>query len=155
MYFGLGDVLSTAAGRCRRVVEGGKGSPMVNITLVVLLLSGAGESIEPLEELTSQFASPVRIISSGEPIDVLVGHAAPYLHDFDGDGLKDLLVGEFGKESFPGDRLPAKYRKSEGDSGYAQGRLRIYKNYGSKFSPEYRGFEYLKAGEEFASIPST
>ena len=79
-----------------------------------------------------QFEPPVRIESSGNPIDVTVGHAAPYLHDFDGDGLKDLLVGEFGDVPFPNDRLPSSQQSSDGESSrFSQGRLRIYKNYGS------------------------
>ena len=121
------------------------------VCLVLCHFSSAGTFAEKVD-----FDPPVRIQAAGKPIDVTVGHAAPYLHDFDGDGLRDLLVGEFGKEPFPQDRLPVKYRSESGKaSGYAQGRLRIYKNYGTEYSPEYRGFEYLKAGNEFASIPST
>lgn len=126
---------------------------LLNATLTLLLLSGP---VFDAEKPQFQFESPERLVSSGEPIDVTVGHAAPYLHDFDGDGVLDLLVGEFGNEPFPQDRLPSKYRSEPGEpSGYSQGRLRIYKNHGSNSSPEYRGFEYLKAGAEFASIPST
>lgn len=42
------------------------------------------------------FAPPVRIEAAGTPIDVTTGHAAPYVYDFDGDGVRDLLVGDFG-----------------------------------------------------------
>ncbi len=123
-------------------------------TLFVILHASGISSVQ--ESSPYQFAPPERITSSGEPIDVTVGHAAPYLQDFDGDGIRDLLVGEFGKEPFPQERLPESYRSTSGKSGgYAQGRLRIYKNYGSEVKPEYRGYEYLKAGDEFASIPST
>ena len=120
-----------------------------------MLFQLSGTSLQQ-DEIRFQFSPPVRVESSGKPIDVTVGHAAPYLHDFDGDGLKDLLVGEFGDVPFPNDRLPSSYRSSEGESsGYSQGRLRIYKNYGSAKKPIYRDFYYLKAGDEFSSIPST
>jgi hypothetical protein len=49
----------------------------------------------------------VRIVAGGAAIDVTTGHAAPYVRDFDGDGTKDLLVGEFGDGEFPVDELPA------------------------------------------------
>ena len=39
---------------------------------------------------------PVRLEAAGKPIDTEIGHAAPFVCDFDGDGLKDLLVGQFG-----------------------------------------------------------
>ncbi len=38
----------------------------------------------------------VRIEADGKPIDTEVGHAAPFVCDFDGDGKQDLLVGQFG-----------------------------------------------------------
>ena len=89
-------------------------------------------------------------MSAGAPIDVTVGHAAPYVIDFDGDGLRDLLVGEFGDQPYPQERLP------EGAKGtYEQGRLRIYRNCGTNAAPIFKGFEYLRAGKEYASIPST
>ena len=39
---------------------------------------------------------PVRLEAAGKPIDTEVGHAAPLVYDFDGDGVQDLLVGQFG-----------------------------------------------------------
>lgn len=36
---------------------------------------------------------PIRIEAGGEPLNVDVGHAAPSLCDFDGDGVTDLIVG--------------------------------------------------------------
>ena len=64
-------------------------------------------------------------------IDVDVGHAAPLMTDFDGDGLADLLVGQFG-----------------------EGKLRVYKNVGTKKEPKFDGFTWFRAGEQDASIPS-
>jgi len=56
---------------------------------------------------------PVRIEAAGAPIDTGVGHAAPLVADFDGDGVRDLLVGQFG-----------------------DGILRIYRNRGTDAAPE-------------------
>jgi hypothetical protein len=74
---------------------------------------------------------PVRLGAGGKPIDVDVGHAAPFFADLDGDGLPDLLVGQFG-----------------------DGKLRFYKNVGTKTAPRFDKFEYVKADGKDASVPS-
>ncbi len=44
----------------------------------------------------AEFAAPVRLKAGGEFIRTEEpGYAAPCIHDFDGDGLKDLIVGQF------------------------------------------------------------
>ena len=96
---------------------------------------------------------PVRILAAGVPIDVTTGHAAPYVIDFDGDGLKDLLVGEYGEHEYPADRMLPSALKYGG--GFVEGRLRIYRNRGTNTKPEFADFEYLRAGKEYASIPVT
>ena len=97
--------------------------------------------------------TPFRLKANGTAIDVTVGHAAPCIIDIDGDGLRDLLVGEFGRGSFPISRLPndPELRKM----GFATSKLRIYRNTGTNDAPKYKSFEYLAAGGEHASIPST
>lgn len=77
------------------------------------------------------FADPVRIHAGEAPINVDIGHAAPFYADVDGDGLSDLLVGQFG-----------------------EGKLRIYKNVGSAKEPKFDKFEYLRAGGEIAKVPT-
>lgn len=127
------------------------------LTLCALFLSLlCGPNLEAQAAAVSgdvNFSEPVRLEADGVPIDVTVGHAAPYLIDFDGDGLTDLLVGEFGKGEFPKERLPERLR--EKDSSYSEGKLRIYRNVGTEKSPLFKDFEYLRAGREFASIPTT
>jgi len=94
-----------------------------------------------------RFAPGVRLMSGGKPIDVTTGHASPYVYDFNGDGTRDLLVGEFGSGRFRGETT------SKGS--LANARLRVYLNVGSNAAPRYDGFQYLQAGGENASVPST
>ena len=48
--------------------------------------------------LTSDtFQAPFRVSDAKGMIDVDIGHAAPLITDFDGDGVPDLLVGQFGE----------------------------------------------------------
>ena len=51
---------------------------------------------EPAPPLSPELSPPTRIEAGGKPIDTDVGHAAPCVTDFDGDGVRDLLVGQFG-----------------------------------------------------------
>lgn len=99
---------------------------------------------------------PERIFAGKEAIDVTTGHAAPYVLDFDGDGLKDLLVGEFGDGEFPAAELPEALAAGWKQPGnFANARLRIYRNVGTNQAPKFDGFEFLQAGGGVATIPMT
>ncbi len=74
------------------------------------------------EERFHELAEPVRLAAADGVIDVEVGHAAPYLADFDGDGLVDLLVGQFGG-----------------------GKLRWYRNMGSNSEPKFAASAWVEA----------
>jgi hypothetical protein len=78
-----------------------------------------------------KLAEPFRLQAEGQPIAVDVGHAHPCLHDFDGDGVLDLLVGQFG-----------------------EGMLRIYRNQGTNQKPEYEAHKWFEAGGEVAKVPA-
>ena len=80
---------------------------------------------------TDLFQAPFRVRDGQRLIDVEAGHAAPLVGDFDGDGLPDLLVGQF-----------------------ADGKLRIYKNTGSARDPRFDGFTWFKAGDQEGKVPS-
>lgn len=94
----------------------------------VWTLLGAG--INGPEAAVADLAPAVKIEAAGEPIDVEVGHAAPFYADIDGDGLKDLLVGQFGG-----------------------GELRIYKNIGARDEPQFDNYSIFEADGKEASVP--
>ena len=83
-------------------------------------------------ETTGELAPPVHVMAGGEPMDTeRIGHAAPFFGDFDGDGLADLLVGE-----------------------YYQGRLRVYRNIGTAAKPAFGDYTWFHAGAELGRVPS-
>lgn len=101
-------------------------------------------------------APPVRIEAGGVPIDVTTGHAAPYVIDFDGDGVRDLLVGEFGDGEFPVDELPADLAAGWKQKGaFCNGHIRIYHNCGTNAAPRFERFEFLRANGAIATVPIT
>jgi hypothetical protein len=66
------------------------------------------------------------------------GLAAPAYYDWDGDGLKDLLVGEFGS--------------GVQDGKYMGNFVRVFKNVGTEESPEFTGqFNYARPPFEILS----
>ena len=78
-----------------------------------------------------ELTPPVRIEAAGKPIDTEVGHAAPFVSDFDGDGVKDLLVGQFG-----------------------QGILWIFRNAGTDDRPRLAAGVKFKDGKEDGRVPT-
>jgi hypothetical protein len=77
------------------------------------------------------FADEVRVEAGGAPIDVAgFRGAAPFVGDFDGDGLDDLLVGQ-----------------------YEKGRLRIYRNVGTRDEPRFDDFEWFRVNGQIAELP--
>jgi hypothetical protein len=86
----------------------------------------------------AELETPTRLESGGKPIDVLGGHAAPCVADFDGDGVRDLLVGQF---------------VGEGSNPF-QAAMRCYRNAGTDRSPRFEGFAYLDGGGSRAWVPT-
>ena len=80
----------------------------------------------------SDLAPPVRLYVGDVPIDVQgAGHSAPFFGDFDGDGVKDLLVGQFD-----------------------DGKLRIYRNEGEAKAPRFGKSQWFQAGGGDAKVPT-
>jgi hypothetical protein len=74
---------------------------------------------------------PVRLEAGGKPIDTDVGHAAPFVGDFDGDGVNDLLVGQFG-----------------------DGILWVYRNVGTNAKPKLAAGVKFKDGKPDGRVPT-
>jgi hypothetical protein len=81
--------------------------------------------------LGDELAPPVRIEAAGKPIDTEVGHAAPFVYDWDGDGVRDLLVGQFGG-----------------------GVLWIFRNEGTNAQPKLAAGVKFKQGAKDGTVPS-
>jgi hypothetical protein len=96
------------------------------LLLAFLVLAGpamAGES--------SDLLPPVQIQADGQPLDVQrEGHSAPFVGDFFQDGTLALMVGQ-----------------------YSDGRLRVYRNSGTRAKPEFISYTWFEAGDQIASVP--
>ena len=92
---------------------------------ILLALASAGPPA------SAELAPPVRVEAAGKAIDTDVGHAAPLVADFDGDGVHDLLVGQFGG-----------------------GTLWAFRNEGSNAQPRLAKGVKVQAGGKDASVPT-
>ncbi len=81
--------------------------------------------------LKGYLGPPIRLEAAGKPIDTDVGHAAPFVGDFDGDGVNDLLVGQFG-----------------------DGILWVYRNEGTNARPKLAAGKKFKDGREDGRVPT-
>jgi hypothetical protein len=88
------------------------------------------KAFEPAKTLSPDLCPPIALQVGGKPIDVDVGHAAPFVADL-GDGKLSLLVGQFA-----GGKLRAYSLEKTGD-GYTPGE-----------------FTWVKAGTGECTVPS-
>lgn len=77
---------------------------------------------------TELFERPFRARDAQGDIEIEQGMASPCVGDLDRDGLPDLLVGQ-------------------GD-----GRVRFYRNVGTRARPRFEGFAYVQAGDKDARV---
>jgi hypothetical protein len=96
---------------------------MMLTSLATLLVGGVLGFGDPAE-----FQPPIRLKADGQPVRVeSPGYAAPCWADIDGDGKKDLLVGQF-----------------------QGGKIRVYKNRGDG---KLALGQWLKAEGQVAEVP--
>lgn len=90
--------------------------------------TGPSSDINSIEFNSIKFGSPVRVEVDGKPMNVEgSGYACPSLADLNGDGLKDLLVGQL-----------------------ANGRIKVYHNDGQQ---GFRAGEWLQAEGSPVELP--
>lgn len=104
---------------------------MNRIVVLVMVVFLAPSLYAAEKPVPGELAAPEKLLSGDEPINVEVGHATPYVIDWNDDGKKDLLVGQFGG-----------------------GKLRVYLNKGEDAAPQFDGFAYVQAGDKDASVPT-
>jgi len=93
---------------------------LIALSLAVLC-SAAAADLEP----------GVRLEADGKPIDARVGHLVPCALDWNGDGKKDLIVGQF-----------------------MGGKIGLYLNQGTDAQPAFKDSSYLEAGSKEISLPA-
>jgi hypothetical protein len=99
--------------------------------IVLLTFLGVAPAADGAGGPSHELAAPVRIEAAGKPIDTAVGHAAPFVGDFDGDKVADLLVGQFG-----------------------EGILWIYRNEATAGRPKLAAGVKFKDGREDGRVPT-
>ena len=80
---------------------------------------------------TPDYQTPFRVYANVFPITLSIGHANPLITDWNGDGLKDLIVGQ-----------------------YSGAKLRYYQNSDSNDSPMFGDFSYMQADGTDISLSS-
>ena len=96
-----------------------------------VILAGVGAGTLAGGAPSKELAPPVRLEAAGKPIDTDIGHAAPFVGDFDGDGKNDLLVGQFG-----------------------EGILWIFRNEGTNAKPKLAAGVKFKDGKPDGRVPT-
>ncbi len=90
----------------------------------------AGTTTQPVSGgLDPELRAPVKLTYARGDIDADGGYAAPCFGDIDGDGVKDLLVGQF-----------------------IDGSCRIYRNIGSNDRPKFANWVWLHASGDYAHV---
>jgi hypothetical protein len=100
-------------------------------TLALITTLATGTVVYSSEPASRELEKPFRLEAKDGFVDTDIGHAAPWVVDFDGDGKRDLLVGQFG-----------------------DGKLKIFRNAGTETAPKLGAFAWFQAGGAEGKVPS-
>ena len=79
-----------------------------------------------------ELAKPYQLLAGDKPIDIGgIGYAAPFVGDFDMDGRRDLLIGQF-----------------------RDGKMRIFLNAGTDEQPKFGEYVWFQDGAETGRVPT-
>jgi hypothetical protein len=95
---------------------------VASVSLVIASISQADD-----------LAKPYQLLAGDEPMDVGgIGYAAPFVGDFDMDGRRDLLVGQF-----------------------REGKMRIFLNRGTNEEPRFGAdYAWFQDGADTGRVPT-
>src|SRR5262245_46395557 len=107
------------------------------VVLAAVAVNAASVSIQAADVSSDKpapaadiFEKPVVLTADGKPIDTgpVWGHSGPTIADVDGDGLRDLVVGDF------------------------SGKFRFFRNTGTNDAPKYHADGYIMADGKPAEV---
>lgn len=111
-------------------------SAFLALVLHQVLVASAQDEEDPAPDEAAPappglFHRPVQLVASDGVIDsgAAWGHSSPWVEDIDGDGVRDLVVGDF------------------------SGLFRFYRNQGTDKEPHYAAAVNLQAGGLDAKVP--
>jgi hypothetical protein len=95
----------------------------LSVLVAVTFLSPLALGVTPL------FIGPEQVTDGGVPIDVGY-YGAPAMYDWNLDGAKDLILGQF-----------------------TEGKIRLYENKGTDQAPEFDGYTFFQSGGNDITLP--
>ena len=102
---------------------------LIAITLSFILANCKKSEPIPESEMTpiaeTKFQKGIKLEANSKVINVEVGHLVPCVSDWNSDGKKDLIVGQF-----------------------SAGAIRLYLNNGTDTKPVFNDFSFLHAGDK-------
>ena len=101
---------------------------VILLTMVVGAISLIASTVQ-----SGELAKPYQLMAGEQPLDIGgIGYAAPFIGDFNMDGRRDLLVGQF-----------------------REGKMRIFLNEGTNEEPKFsENYVWFQEGAETGRVPT-
>lgn len=119
---------------------------LLSSSIFVLLCSMAGIA----QEKQDMFSQPELLrTNDGKVVEIETGSSAPFIRDMNGDGIDDLLIGEFGDVTCPEEEWKNLSHR------YVQGRCRLFTNVSKTEKPELLPYRWLESNGAPLYVPIT